>query len=198
MADELKTEDNIVTPTTEGGDSQVTMSQEKLDSLINGKFAKGAEKATNELLASLGVENIDSLKSIITTQKEQEEASKSDLEKAQETINKLTEDLNISTSSMQKMQEANELSSLALQNGVQDVDYFKFAYENAKNSEGFKLDEFMEKLKTDKPFVFNPTVIPTPKVDQSPNNGNPADFAERVKKATTKEDMDALYKELGQ
>ena len=81
MADELKPDDVITpTPGAKGGDeTTVTMTQAKLDDLINGKFKKGAEKATTDLLATLGAENIESVKAILDKQKETEDANKTEL-----------------------------------------------------------------------------------------------------------------------
>ena len=202
MADEQtqNTENSTtVTPNTEnGGDSTVSITQEKLNSLINEKYAKGAEKATNELLSSLGVENVDSLKSIIQSKREQDEANKSDFEKAQETINELQAKLETSTSTLAQMQEANEINSLALEHGIADAEVFKLLYSNAKSTEGFNPDSFIEGLRESKPYVFGQTQATTPKVDNSANKSKPVDFNDRVKAATTRAELDALYKEIGQ
>lgn len=196
MADELKTDDNIVTPTNEGGDATVTMTQEKLDSLINAKYAKGADKATNDLLTSLGVDNIDSLKSVIQTQKEQEDASKTELEKAQSVIEDLTAKMEANNQSLAKMQEKSVINGLAAKNGIEDIDYFEYSYNQAKGIEGFNEESFIDNLKESKPYVFGKSIV-TPKVDNTKNVGDPLDFSERVKNARTRADLDALYKEKG-
>ena len=201
MADKQETnmEQETVTPNTEnGGDSEVSMTQEKLNSLINEKYAKGAEKATNELLSSLGVEDVDSLKNIIQSKREQDEANKSDFEKAQETINELQARLEASTSTLAEMQESNEINSLALKNGIADAEVFKLLYSNAKNTEGFNSDTFIEGLRESKPYVFGQTQVATPKVDNSANKSKLVDFNDRVKSARTRAELDALYKEIGQ
>ena len=197
MADELKTE-TTETSSEIGGENIVQMSQEKLDSLINGKFAKGAEKATNELLSSLGVEDVDSLKNIIQSKREQDEANKSDLEKAQETIAKLQADYENAQNTAKQAQELNEINSLALKSGVADTEVFKLLYSNAKAAEGFNPDAFIEGLRESKPYIFGQQTVATPKVDNSTNKSKPADFTERVRSAKTRAELDALYKEIGQ
>lgn len=200
MADEQtqNTENTTVTPTDNGGDSTVTMTQEKLNSLINEKFAKGADKATNELLTKLGVEDIDSLTNIIQSKREQDEANKSDFEKAQETINELQAKLEASTSSVNAMREEAEINSLALTHGIKDAEVFKLLYSNAKSAEGFNPDTFIEGLKESKPYVFGQQQVATPKVDNSSNKSKPVDFNDRVRAAKTRAELDALYKEIGQ
>ena len=197
MADELKTE-TTETSSEIGGENIVQMSQEKLDSLINGKFAKGAEKATNELLSSLGVEDVDSLKNIIQSKREQDEANKSELEKAQETIAKLQADYENAQNTAKQAQELNEINSLALKSGVADTEVFKLLYSNAKSAEGFNPDVFIEGLRESKPYIFGQQTVVTPKVDNSTNKSKPADFTERVRSAKTRAELDALYKEIGQ
>ena len=197
MADEHKT-DTTETPSETGGENIVQMSQEKLDSLINGKFAKGAEKATNELLSSLGVEDVDSLKNIIQSKREQDEANKSELEKAQETIAKLQADYENAQNTAKQAQELNEINSLALKSGVADTEVFKLLYSNAKSAEGFNPDTFIEGLRESKPYIFGQQTVVTPKVDNSTNKSKPADFTERVRSAKTRAELDALYKEIGQ
>lgn len=183
MSDEIKTENvtQTETQTKNSGDSGITLSQDKLNSLINEKYKKGAEKAKTELLETLGVESVDELQAVINAKREKEEAEKSELEKAQETINKLTNQVEDTDRLIAQMKEESTLSALALQNGVQDMEYFKYAYSQAKNSEGFDADTFMSGLKESKPYVFGNTVA-TPPTDKTSNNGeSPNDLASKVK-----------------
>ena len=197
MADEHtpNTETQTETPTTTGGDSTVTMTQDKLDGLINGKFAKGAEKATNELLSSMGVDDIDVLKSIVTTHQETQEASKSELVKLQEQL-----DLERGvTSTLQGQLDANiadaEIQNLALANGInpEKLKYFKMDYKEAKSVEGFEVDKFISTLKEKQPDFFgyvderNKANVPNPPSRKTPSTQiKMADYsklsaAERVK-----------------
>lgn len=186
MADEQKTDKTPVTPTATGGDSTVTMTQEKLDGLINGKFAKGAESATNKLLEDLGIENIDGLKEIIKAKKESDDANRSDLEKAQNTINELNATLETSTNTMKQMKESNDITALALKHGVSDVDYFKYAYGQVKGVEDFNAESFIKTMKESKPYVFGKETG-IPKTDNSGNGGTPNDLASTVKGKTFQE-----------
>lgn len=181
MSDEIKTAEETGTPTENGGNSDgITLSQEKLNSLINEKYKKGAEKATADLLDSLGVESVDSLKDVLDAKRQQEEAERTELERASNTIEELTAQVENANKQMSQMQEESKLSALALQNGVQDVDYFKYAYNQAKTSEGFSEESFVNSLKESKPYVFGQSVA-TPPTDKSGNGaGSPNDLASKV------------------
>ncbi len=178
MADELKT-DSQTTTDSKGSETQVTISQEKLDSLINEKFKKGAEKANAQLLETLGVESIDDVKNIIKAKNDADEASKTELQKAQdanEALKLVNEDL---LSKGEKLKEKNRISMLASDNKVKDVEYFEFKYSQAKASNDFNEDTFIESFNKG-----NPTVAPN--TDTSSNNGdNPS--GKNLKKMSIRE-----------
>ena len=146
-------------------EEKITLSQEELNALINKKYAKGAEKAKNELLGELGVKDADELKQIIEAKKQQEEASKSELEKIQEQL----EAERIAKADLEKDLNATKkqasLSAMAAKHGIKELEYFDVVLSKEQNKEDFDEAAFIEKLKTEKPFIFGVA----PKVDNSPN-----------------------------
>lgn len=189
--------DNGNNPTTKGEETTVTMTQAKLDELINSKFGKGAEKAKAELLQELGVSDVDSLKGIIQLQKDAEEANKTELQKMQEQLEAMKSEKEAIEKKAQEANLTSEIAKLAALHGVQDIEVFEVLYKNASKGEGFDGTSFLESLKEGKPYLFG---VPTkPRVDNSSNNRqDPLDFATRVKQAKTKRELDALYAELNQ
>ena len=162
MAEEQKPEE-ITPPTLEA--KKVEMTQEEFDTKFNSSFGKGAAKATDTLLADLGVENLDSLKAILKAKTDADEASKTELEKALEEVEALKiirEDL---VSQGKKLEETNHINKLASKNKVKDVEYFEFKYSQAKASENFNEDTFIESFNTTNP-------VAPPSTDVSLNNGD--------------------------
>jgi len=163
QADEHKTEDQTAQDPKQG-EATVTLSQDKLDSLINDKFKKGAEKANAQLLETLGVTSIDDLKALVTDKKEREESAKSDLDKALEAI-EMAKGVNTELmSKYEKLEETNKVNTLATQNGGKDVEYFAFKYAQAKTSDDFNAETFV------KSFIDGNPATP-PKTDTSRNSG---------------------------
>lgn len=198
MSDETKTENENTSTQTDGEQTTtVNITQDKLDKLINEKFAKGAEKATKELLEGLGVENQEQLKEIIEAKKAQDEASKSELEKLQEQLDGERQARERLEKERDNIAKEATIKDLALSNGIQDVEVFEALYNSKSNSEGFDGNAFVDGLRESKPYLFNKGTAP--KTDNSPNRGDTkqGDFAERVKNAKTKAELDALYNEIG-
>lgn len=194
MADELFKTDND-NQSQNGNDTKVTMSQADLDTLINSRFAKGAEKATKQLLETLGVESVDALKDAITQKKQLEEQSKTELEKALERINALESEKSSVLNEMNTFKQKAEVSSISVKYGVKDVEVFEMIYNTQQKGEDFNVENFINGLKESKPYLFIEQI--KPRVDNSKNNNiNPLDFATRVKQAKTQKELDALYKEL--
>ena len=147
MADEQhKNTGDQITTTAEGEPKTVQMSQSDLDSLIDKKYAKGAEKANSKLLEDLGVTNVDDLKAIVTTYKEAEDKNKSDLDKANETINTLNSTITKLTNELGQSQTESKINKLAVDNGITEVDYFKYEYDKASKEEGFDEAKFVTNL----------------------------------------------------
>jgi len=148
MADEptQNGNENNPTPGEEGGETTVTITQEKLDSLINGKFKQGAEKANADFLKSLNVESIDAAKEIMKAKQDADEASKTDLEKANGTIDLLNTTIDSLTSKLSVNEANNKINSLALENGIKEVEYFKYEYQKAAKTEGFEEKVFIDNL----------------------------------------------------
>ena len=177
MADELKTD---VQPTTElkGSETTVTISQEKLDSLINEKFKKGAEKANSQLLETLGVDSVDSLKEILQAKKQSDEAAKTELEKALEAAEQLKQEQETLRQKYETAEKKNMLNSIASKHGVKEVDYFELELNKVDRGEDFDMDAFVENLKVSKPSLFGE--VKAPKTDTSSNNSDPADFKTKI------------------
>lgn len=146
----------------------VNMTQEQLNELINKKYAKGAEKAKAELLGELGIDSVDSLKSVIEQQKAQEEAQKTELQKVQEQLESIQKEKEALASIADKAKKKSEISSIAAQHGITDLEYFEFEYSKKSNSEDFDADTFIEGLKENKPYIFGQAK--KPKTDSSSNN----------------------------
>jgi len=161
MADEptKKTEEEIQPEAT------VTLSQDKLDSLINDKFKKGAEKANAKILEELGVDNLDALKEIVQAKSDAEEAQKTELQKAQDAAEaaKLVNDELINRT--QKLENENKVNLLAVKHGIKDAEYLGFKYNKAQSAEDFNEEAFIEEFKKGQPTV-------TVTTDKTPNNSN--------------------------
>lgn len=172
MSDTLDT-NNVVDEVTTTQDNvgevkKVEMTQDELNSLINKKYGQGAEKSKAELLSSLGVESLDSLKEIIEAKKQQDEASKSELEKMQEKLDAMQSERDNLLKQFEETQKKNKISQLALQNGIEDVDYLEYKYNKASSQEGFDESKFIEEFKG----TSQSALKQTPKVDTSSNKQN--------------------------
>ncbi len=190
MAEELKTDTDEQSINVTG--AKVALTQAELDSLINSKFAKGAEKATKSLLETLGVEDVDTLKATINKQKEVEEANKTEVQKALDKIKKKEDELLNVKRELDSYKTKATISSIALQNGVKDLDYLEFEYQKQVQTEGFNIASFVNSLRETKPYLFEKTQV---KTDTSNNKGDPRSLEERVKNAKTQKELDALYNE---
>lgn len=199
MADGAKngegvTQDPVVTkPEVKDDKDNVTISQKKLDALLNKKHGKGAEKAKAEILESLGVKSFDEVKVLIKAKNDAAEAAKTEQQKTDDKISALTV-------AMEKLQEGNTtlkkdltIERIASKNEITDVDYFKHLLAIANKDESFVEDTFIENLKTTKPYLFKGAV--QPKIDNSPNK-TPKDVSEKIKKATTMDELRALQSEV--
>lgn len=178
MADEQEqnTENEGTSTQTDG---KVTLTQEKLDGLINSKFAAGAEKATKELLANIGVDDITILKGIVSNHKEQQEANKTELQKLQEQLEvermaKVELEMKLVNT-----QTETEIQNIAMANGINPnkIKYFKIDFLEAKQSEGFNAEEFIENLKKTQPDFFGfiderrpPVNVPNPQGSKTPSS----------------------------
>lgn len=175
--------------------SKVDLTQDQLNDLINKKYAKGAEKAKTELLESLGIESVDTLKEMIEAKKAQEEASKTELEKMQEQLQSIQAEKEALAKEAATAKTKAEINALSASNGIKDVEVFEMLYATASQGEGFDKDAFVNGLKETRPYLFGQ--VQTPKVDNTSNNKQkPLDFAQRVKNAKTQKELDALYAEL--
>jgi len=169
------------TPTPDGGNETVTMTQAAFDAKFNESFGKGAAKggntATTELLASIGVDDIDVLKSIVTTHQENQEADKTELQKMQD----LLEAERLISTTLEGKLNANiadtEIQTLALANGINPdkMKYFKMDYAEAKNVEGFNVDTFISALKEKQPDFFGfvderKVHVPNPQSKHTPSS----------------------------
>lgn len=193
MADEQKAvkQETVDTPTTET--KEVVLSQSKLDSLIDKAFSKGAKRASGELSEQLGVENIEQAQELIKAKRQYDEDNKSDLDKAQETIDTLNKTIEGLESSNNQIKSDMEFQKVATDNGIKDADYFKHLLMQAKQTEDFDQAEFISGLKTEKPYLFG--VQETKKVDATQSR-QALDVNERIKGAKSMKDLYALQNEI--
>lgn len=175
MVEELKTEgQEIVDPKVD--ETTVSISQEKLNSLINEKFKKGAEKSKAELLSSLGVESEDELKSIIEARKQAEEANKTELQKLQEQLESKDKAYSELEQRLNAKTVDTEVQDIIMQNGIDPkmAKYVKIDYLEAKKGEDFELDKFVESLKESQPGFFAQDVRVPANIDNPASRSTPA------------------------
>jgi len=194
MADEQKAvEEKVETPATEN--TEVVISQSKLDQLIDKGFSKGAKRAANELSELLGVENIEQAKELINAQRQLDEDGKTDLAKAADLIATLNSTIDgLEASNLQIRSDMN-FQKVASDNGVKDTDYFKHLLQQAQKADDYDESGFISTLKSDKPYLFG-GLEPVKKAVDATTNRSSLDVAERVKGARTMAELYALQNEL--
>ena len=164
--------------------NEVKMTQEELNTLINKKYAKGAEKAKSELLAELGIDNIDVLKTSLSKQKELDEANKSELQKVQEQLKSLQDAKDKLEAEANKLKSQAVINNLALKHGIKETDVFEILYAKESSREDFDAESFIEGLKVAKPYVFGTSV----KTDStSSNKAEPKSFQDQIRGLSLKE-----------
>ena len=193
MADEQITENVENTEATEN--NEVVLSQSKLDSLIDKGFSKGVKRAKSELAEQLGVDSLEQARELIQAKMDADEASKSDLEKASETIQALNKTIESLESTNKNLQYDMEIQKVVSKNGINDSDYFKHLMATASKSEDFELDTFINSLKGEKPYLFNDGVSAKPKVDATSNKAQ-LDVNARISGAKSMAELYKLQQEL--
>jgi len=183
---------NVETPKTE---NEVVLSQSKLDSLIDKGFSKGANRAKNELAEQLGVDSIEQARELINAKRENDEANKSDLDKAAELINTLNGTIKGLEANNNEIKADMAVQKVVSENGIKDADYFKHLLATASASEDFDQSTFIEQLKGDKPYLFSGGEVQPKRVDATSNRAS-LDVGERVKAAKTMAELYALQNEL--
>lgn len=196
MADGLEMENTTAETQTAENEIEVKLSQDKLNKLINEKYAKGAEKAKAELLESLGVDSVDSLRNVLSKYKELEDSQKSEAQKLAEAIEAKDKELNEVKSLLDTTKTKAEINSIASKFGFVDEDFLEFEYKKAKAVEDFELDKWIENLKESKPYLFKTDTKPVLKTDMSANKAQTQSLSERIKNAKSQKELDVIYKEL--
>ena len=191
MADEQVTE-QVDTPTTE---NEVVITQSKLDALIDKGYSKGAKRAESELAKQLGVDDIAQARSLINDKREQDEANKSDLDKAAELIQTLNKTIEGLESDNKKAQADIVVQSIVADNGINDADYFKHLLSQASASEDFDQTVFIENLRGSKPYLFKGADIQPKRVDATSNRAS-LNVSDRVKGAKTMAELYQLQQEI--
>lgn len=143
--------------------------QKYIDQGVDIGFAKGAKKANEDMLKDLGYDTLDSAKSAISGFKESEDNGKTEIDKLMDKINGLTESFDKMGKENLKLKEHGDILELATKNGVKELDFFEFDYNNAKKEESFDVDKYMEGLKEKKPFLFGEKETPSNRPDNSPS-----------------------------
>lgn len=191
MADEHKEIDKdgkiVDTPT----EKEVTLTQTKIDELINKGYGRGAEKAKAELAESLGVTDLDKVKELIKAKKDADEASKSDLQKATDNIASLTAKIKGLEVDNNGLKDEMKIERVATENGIAEVDYYKHLRAIASKEDKFVEETFVENLRTTKPYLFGAS--DKAKLDASPN---PKDVVikDKIKGAKSMAELHALNK----
>ncbi len=191
MADEHITE-NVETPKTE---NEVVLSQSKLDKLIDKGFSKGANRAKSELAEQLGVDSIEQARELINAKRENDEANKSDLDKAAELITTLNSTIKGLEANNNEIKADMAVQKVVSDNGIKDADYFKHLLAQASAGEDFDQSTFIEQLKGDKPYLFSGGETQPKRVDATSNRAS-LDVSERVKSAKTMAELYALQNEI--
>jgi len=192
MADEAPKTEMVETPKTE---NEVVISQSKLDKLIDKGFSKGANRAKTELAEQLGVDSIEQARELINAKRENDEANKSDLDKAAELIQALNSTIDGLESNNKMMVADMAVQKVVTENGIKDADYFKHLLAQASATEDFDQSAFIDQLKGDKPYLFSGGETQPKKVDATSNRAS-LDVGERVKSAKTMAELYALQNEL--
>ena len=191
MPDVDKTE-QVETPKTE---NEVVLSQSKLDKLIDKGFSKGANRAKSELAEQLGVDSIEQARELINAKRENDEANKSDLDKAAELINTLNGTIKGLEANNNEIKADMAVQKVVSENGIKDADYFKHLLAQASAVDDFDQSAFIEQLKGDKPYLFSGGDTQPKRVDATSNRAS-LDVGERVKSAKTMAELYALQNEL--
>jgi plasmid maintenance system antidote protein VapI len=191
MADEHITE-NVETPKTE---NEVVLSQSKLDKLIDKGFSKGANRAKSELAEQLGVDSIEQARELINAKRENDEANKSDLDKAAELITTLNSTIKGLEANNNEIMADMAVQKVVSDNGIKDADYFKHLLAQASAGEDFDQSTFIEQLKGDKPYLFKGGDTQPKRVDSTSNRAS-LDVNDRIKSTTTAAELYALQHEI--
>jgi len=192
MADE-HTNGTDETPKSE---NEVVLSQSKLDKLIDKGFSKGANRAKSELAEQLGVDSIEQARELINAKRENDEANKSDLDKAAELINTLNGTIKGLEANNNEIKADMAVQKVVSENGIKDADYFKHLLAQASAVDDFDQSAFIEQLKGDKPYLFSGGEVTQPKKVDATSNRASLDVGERVKSARTMAELYALQNEL--
>jgi len=171
---------------------EVILTQEKLDTMLDEVFKRGASRSDEAVMKNLGVESIEQVKELLKAKKDSDEAAKSDNEKQAESIVLLEKTIKGLELGNKELKADMALERVASTNGIKDVDYFKHLIGNAAKDDKFNQETFLETLKTTKPYLFGEAI--KPKIDNSPNK-TPKDFSEKVASAKTMAELYALQGE---
>lgn len=156
----------------EGDDAKtVTITQDKLDGLINDKYKAGASKATEKLLSDLGFDSVDMLKDTLKTAKDITDGNKSELQKALDNVNDLTKVNEGLQTKLSNIESQNKILTVAGDNGVKDVELFSMLYKDASTKDDFDSDKFIRDLKESRGYLF--TEVDNNDKGGSNNGGNP-------------------------
>jgi len=136
----------------------------------------GEEQTVSMTQSNIGVDDVDVLKSIVTTHKDNEQASKTELEQL---TGLLEEERNKSLGLEQKLTETAteaEIQNIAIKHGINPdkMKYFKMDYLDASQGEGFDIEKFIGVLKEKQPDFFGfvderRTNVPNPQSRTTPS-----------------------------
>lgn len=193
MADEQKTVENVVTSKTEN--EVVSLTQEKVDKLINKGYSKGATHAKSDLITFLGVDSIEQAQELITAKREADDASKSELDRASETIEALSSTIEGLESDNAKIKADALIEGVISKNDIKEASIFKHLLSQETGKEDFDLEPFIEKLREEKSFLFSGADSKPMRVDSTMSK-QALNVSERIKNCNTMEEIHRIQNEI--
>lgn len=173
---------------------KVDLTQEKLDALINGTFAKGAKSAEAKVLEELGVKDLEQVKVLLKAQTDADEAKKTDLEKSTAAMNALNERIQGLENSNKTLAADAVINKVAMDNNITDVDYYKHLRAIASKEATFDEATFIKQLQDEKSFLFGKAE--TKAVIDAAQNLVPTELGTKIKAAKTMAELRALQNEV--
>lgn len=199
--EETKTKTEI--ETSKDGDKVVELTQKKIDELVAKGYSAGAKsikgKESKTILSELGVDSLDSLKTLLAEKAEADKKAKAEAEakltadeKTAKSIEALTKTVKNLENNNKTLQEKLELEKEVAKYDIADSSYYKHLKAMAMKENDFKEDKFVEQLKKEKPYLFKTTDKKV--VDAS--NPVEVEVKDKISQAKTMKELRELQKSL--
>jgi hypothetical protein len=173
-----------------GGADQAQFTQEQLDAIIKDRLERANNKITSDLMAQLGIEDIDEAKKAIEEAAKLKEAQMTELEKAQAQVTEAMNQAAQAKAETEAMQaKANEaLLKSAIIAKSQDfndpMDAYTFVnkakIEVSEDGEYKGIDEALKELAETKPYLVRTENTENGKGPGTPTRATPKTVAERL------------------